>query len=131
MRQPVVANKYNLTVAKLKKLRCNRNKITEKHFWRNNVISAWCISGNTCQTVADDEFGTYDEYWIGVYDEDAKSYAGKIRVTFSSYGGMCGYTFKNFFDEKEIENEMDLHVQEMFVEKINQLLDEGVFYFGD
>ena len=131
MRQPTVQNKYNLTVAKLKELKCNRNKITTEHFWRNNVINAWCISANTCKTRADDEFGTYNEYWVGVYDEDAKSYAGKIRVTFSAYGGMCHYKFKNFFDAKEIENDLDLRIQEMFIEKMNQLLDEGVFYFGD
>ena len=131
MRQPTVQNKYNLTVAKLKELKCNRNKITTEHFWRNNVINAWCISANTCKTRADDEFGTYNEYWVGVYDEDAKSYAGKIRVTFSAYGGMCHYNFRNFFDAKEIENDLDLRIQEMFIEKMNQLLDEGVFYFGD
>lgn len=127
MRKPKVKNKYNLTVQDLKRLRVgNREKILDPLFWRNNVINAWCISQTTIKNRRDDEFGTYDEFWIGVYDEDAKSYAGKIRVTFSSYGGMCHYNFKKFFDFSEIENEMDLEIQEKFITTINQLLDEQI-----
>ena len=127
MRKPKVKNKYNLTVQDLKRLRVgNREKISDPLFWRNNVINAWCISQTTIKNRRDDEFGTYDEFWIGVYDEDAKSYAGKIRVTFSSYGGMCHYNFKKFFDFSEIENEMDLEIQEKFITTINQLLDEQI-----
>lgn len=129
MRKPKVKNKYNLTVKDLKRLKVgNKDKLCAPLFWRNNVINAWCISKNTCKNRKDDEFGTYDEFWIGIYDEDAKSYAGKIRVTFSAYGGMCSYNFKNFFDYKEIENTIDLEIQEMFIETINQLLDEQILY---
>lgn len=127
MRKPKVKNKYNLTVQDLKRLRVgNRDKICAPLFWRNNAISGWCISGTTIKNRKDDEFGTYDEFWIGVYDEDAKSYAGKIRVTFSAYGGMCHYNFKKFFDYSEIEHEMDLEIQEKFIETINKLLDEQI-----
>ena len=127
MRKPKVKNKYNLTVQDLKRLRVgNREKLCEPLFWRNNVVNAWCISGTTIKNRKDDEFGTYDEFWIGVYDEDAKSYAGKIRVTFSAYGGMCHYNFKKFFDYSEIENEMDLEIQEKFITVMNQLLDEQI-----
>jgi len=127
MRKPKVKNKYNLTVQDLKRLRVgNREKICEPLFWRNNAISGWCISGTTIKNRKDDEFGTYDEFWIGVYDEDAKAYAGKIRVTFSAYGGMCHYNFKKFFDYSEIEHEMDLEIQEKFITTINQLLDEQI-----
>ena len=127
MRKPKVKNKYNLTVQDLKRLRVgNREKLCEPLFWRNNVVNAWCISGTTIKNRKDDEFGTYDEFWIGVYDENAKSYAGKIRVTFSAYGGMCHYNFKKFFDYSEIENEMDLEIQEKFITVMNQLLDEQI-----
>ena len=127
MTKPKVKNKYNLTVQDLKRLRVgNREKLCEPLFWRNNVVNAWCISGTTIKNRKDDEFGTYDEFWIGVYDEDAKSYAGKIRVTFSAYGGMCHYNFKKFFDYSEIENEMDLEIQEKFITVMNQLLDEQI-----
>jgi len=39
---------------------------------------------------------------------------------------MCGYNFKNFFDEKEIENEDDLLVQEKMLGNINGLIDRGI-----
>lgn len=128
MRKPKIKNKYKLEVKDLKRLKIiDREKLCEPLFWRNNVIDAWCLSATTIKNSKDSEFGTYDEFWIGVYDENAKSYAGKIRINFSSYGGMCSYKFKKFFDYSEIENEMDLEIQEKFIETINKLLDEKIF----
>lgn len=127
MREPKVQNIYKLTVPMIRNLRVDRSKITGEPFWRNNVISAWCLSGSTAQCAADEEFGTTDEFWVGVYDEDAKAYAGKIRVTFSAYGGMCGYNFKEFYNPKDIENELDLRIQEQFLSVMNDLIERGVF----
>lgn len=121
-------NKYNLTVADIRKLKVDRSKLTEENgFWRNNVINAWCISGTTAKTEEDDFLGTCDEYWLGVYDEDAEAYADKIRVSFTSYGGMCGYTIKKFFALSDIENQHDLLVQEMFIKEVNRLIENGTF----
>ena len=72
-----------------------------------------------------------NSFWIGIYDEDAKSYAGKFRFYFTSYGGMCGYEFNQFFNEKDIDCENDLRVQEMFLEKINMLIDSGIIALED
>lgn len=127
MREPRVQNIYGLTVPMIRTLQVDRSKITGAPFWRNNVINAWCLSGSTAKCAADEEFGTTDEYWLGVYDEDAKAYAGKIRVTFSAYGGMCGYNFKEFYNPKDIENELDLRIQEQFLSVMNDLIERGVF----
>lgn len=127
MRKPKVPNKYNLTPAIIRKLQVNRDLVQQEPFWRNNVVSAWCLSGSTAKTAADSEFGCCNEYWLGVYDEDAKAYAGKIRVTFSAYGGMCDYNFTQFYNPKDIENELDLRVQEMFLAVMNDLIERGVF----
>ena len=125
-RVPQVENKYNLDIKTIKKLKVSdRSKIGEPLFWRNNVISAWCISGSA-GTRADHEFGTDNGYWIGIYDEDAKAYAGKFRISFSTYGGMCGYEFNKFFKPQDIDNENDLKIQEMFLDKINNLIDLGI-----
>ena len=125
-RNPEVCNKYKLTIKDIKKLKVgNRALIGEPVFWRNNVINAWCISGSS-GTEADHRFGTDNGYWIGIYDEDAKAYAGKFRINFSTYGGMCGYNFNSFFKPKDIENENDLRIQELFLEKINYLIDNGI-----
>lgn len=126
IRKPMVSNKYNLTIDKLKKYRvADRALVKEPIFWRNNVVQAWCISGSA-GTDKDRRFGTDNEFWIGIYDEDAKAYAGKFRFYFTSYGGMCGYAFNEFFNERDIEYENDLLVQEMFLEKINTLIDSGI-----
>lgn len=127
MRKPKVENKYNLTPASICSLRINREKVNEYYFWRNNVVHAWCVSGNTTKNAADHEFGTYNAYWLGVYDEDCKEYPGQIHLDFSAYGGMCRYIFDKFYDYSTIEYEIDLEIQEKFLEKINFLIDEGVF----
>ena len=120
MKKQTVKNKYNLTVSDIKKLQIgNREKVKEPLFWRNNVLSAWCI----IETAGKFEDA---EYWLGIYDEDAPAYKGKFRFNFSSHGGMCDYKFKKFFDFSEIENEYDLEIQEKFLSKINFLIDEGI-----
>lgn len=63
---------------------------------------------------------------MGFYDEDAPSYADKFRFDFSTYGGMCDYHFEKFFVPGIIECENDLRIQELFLGRINWLLDEGI-----
>lgn len=126
MREPKVENKYDLTLSQIKKFRvADRSKIKEKPFWRNEQICAWYLSGHA-STRKDEEFGTDDEYWMGFYDEDAPNYAGEFRFDFSTYGGMCGYHFENFFVPESIKCENDLKIQELFLKRINWLLDEGI-----
>lgn len=126
MRKPLVKNKYNLTIKQLKKYKVvDRTHVGLPFFWRNDVIGAWCICG-FAGTEADRRFGTWNEFWIGIYDEDAKAHAGKFRFYFSSYDGMCGYNFNQFFDKKDIDCENDMRIQEMFLEKINMLIDCGI-----
>lgn len=124
MRKPKVENKYNLKPKDIQNVKIlDYEKLHKAPFWRNNSIGAWCLSG-CIRPNPKDTYGTYDlDYWIGFYDDDAKSYAGKIRLSCSSYGGMCDYNFKSFFNEKEIENEWDLRLQEKLLEVINWLID--------
>ena len=127
MRKPTVENKYNLKPKDIQKATIiDYEKLTQKPFWRNNVINAWCLS-ECIRPNPRDRYGTYDlDYWVGFYDKDAKSYAGKIRLSCSSYGGMCGYNFKEFFNEKEMEDEYDLQLQEKLLNRINWLIDEKI-----
>lgn len=132
-REPRVENKYSLTISNIRKLKILATKEQlEKGcgLWRNNVIGAWCICGIYNPNPRDHYETFADEYWLGFYDKDAKSYAGKTRVSFSSYGGMCGYNFTNFYNPKEIENETDLRIQEMFLEEVNNLIDKGIIGMG-
>lgn len=120
-------NKYNLDMKQIRALKVgNRELIKTPLFWRNNVISAWCASGS----VGNSKFCDETEYWLGIYDEDAKAYKGKVRFSFSTYGGMCGYNFNTFFNPKTIETMDDLRIQKLFLEKINNLIDMGVLVRG-
>ena len=122
MRKPEVKNKYNLKPKDVSKLKVkDKNLITKEPFWRNDVVSAWCLSGGAGATLGK------TEYWIGIYDDDAPSYKGKIRLVCSAHGGMCSYNFKEFFNYREIENVDDLKMQEMLVGRLNELIDKGVF----
>ena len=115
-------NKYGLTPKTIKNLIPDRDKIQEKPFWRNNVISAWCLSDNTIHHAENIVYSTYDEYWLGVYDED-----GKVEFNLYSYGGMCKYHPSEFLKPSEIENKDDLEIQVKFLKCINQLIDDGTF----
>ena len=96
MRKPKVENRYNLKPKDIQRaVILDRNRLQQEPFWRNNVINAWCLSGGCGK----DYFGGFDsEYWIGFYDEDAKSYAGKIKLNMYCVGGMCSYNPSKFFD---------------------------------
>lgn len=124
MRKPKVQNKYNLKPKDIcRAVILDEKRIHQKPFWRNNVVSAWCLS----EGVGEGYFGgSIDSYWIGFYDKDAKSYAGKIRLDCYAYEDMASYTFKKFFDPAEIENEWDLQLQEKLLKQINWLIDEKI-----
>lgn len=126
IKTPTVENKYNLTMADVKNLRiADRSKIRKPLFWRNEGIGAWCISENTIKSDEDSLYGTYNDFWIGIFDEDRPKKT-KLSVSLSSYGGMCGYNITGFFNENEIENDMDREIQEKLLSKINMLIDEGI-----
>ena len=118
---PKVANRYNLTYSDVEKLKVGKRELIEEPlFYWNDQISAWCISGISDIRWRDDSF------WLGIYTEDAPEYPGEFRFRFTSYAGMCGYVFQDFYNPKEIETKYDLIIQEKFLEKINQLLDMGI-----
>lgn len=124
MRKPRVKNKYNLKPKDIQRaVILDYERLHKPPFWRNNVVQAWCLADGT-------GYGYYgnwmDSYWIGFYDQDAKAYAGKIRLSCSAMEDMCSYNFEKFFDPKEIEYEVDLELQEKLLERINWLIDEGI-----
>ena len=126
MRKPTVKNKYNLNMKDIKSLKIkDRTKISKPLFWRNNIVKAWCISGNTIKNRKDEEYGTYNDFWIGIFDND------KIKVDCSAYGGMANYNFTEFFNYNEIEYEMDLEIQEKLLETVNSLIDDGILEISE
>lgn len=126
MRKPNVKNKYNLDFHAISKLIiADESKICEPLFWRNDIIHAWCNSGNTIKSPKDSEYGTYNEYWIGIYDKNSK-HKNRLSVECTAFGGMALYKFKKFFNPEEIENNLDLEIQEKLLAKINEFIDIGI-----
>lgn len=127
MNVPQVRNKYGLRPKDIQRAEIiDHERIKQPPFWRNNVIKAWCLSEDTIRCNADRISGTHNEYWIGFYDNDAKSHRGKTRLQCTAYGGMCAYKFKTFFNPKEIECDADLEIQEKLLARLNWLIDEGI-----
>lgn len=115
-------NKYKLTPKTIKNLIPNKDKIQEKPFQHNNVISAWCLTDNTIHHADNIIYSEYAEYWLGIYDIDSK-----VEFNLYSYGGMCKYHPSEFLKSNEIENKNDLEIQVKFLKRINQLIDDGTF----
>lgn len=124
MRKPKVKNKYNLKPKDIEKaVILDYDRLHKPPFWRNDVIRAWCLSDGTGKGYYG---GWMNSYWIGFYDKNAKSYAGKIRLSCSAMEDMFNYNFEKFFDYVEIDNEVDLELQEKLLKRINWLIDEGI-----
>ena len=119
-------NKYGLTPKTITNLIPDRNKIQGKPFWRNNAISAWCLSDNTIHSNDSITYNEYAEYWLGVYDIDGDMY-GEVEFQLFSYSGMRKYYPSEFLKADEIENKDDLEIQVKFLKCINQLIDNGTF----
>lgn len=118
MRKPKVRNKYNLTLKDIRNMGIDRTKLNSPLFWRNDVVKAWCIS----QSIGNSNFCDETTYWLGIYDDESK----KIKISFDCHGGMCSYKFEKFYQPKDLECETDLKIQELFLEKIHYLIENGI-----
>jgi hypothetical protein len=126
VRKSNVKNKYKLIQDDLGRLELmDSSQLREPLFKRNETLSAWCISEDTVRNSDDTKYGTYSEYWIGVYDERGNG-KERVQVLCSTSGGLETYSFNRFFDEKTIANEMDLDIQERLLRRLNSLLDKGI-----
>lgn len=100
IRKPKVVNKYNLKPKDIQKaIILDYDRLHKPPFWRNNVVQAWCLLDGAGK-------GLYvnwiDSYWIGFYDNDAKAYAGKIRLSCSTMEDICNYNFERFYDYQKL-----------------------------
>lgn len=115
-------NKYDLKFSDLAKLKVLNKKEFKKYSWRNKLIKAWCITLNIVANPKD-SYGTYDDdFFFGVYDD------GHIETYCTSYGGMCGYKFENFYTD--IENIVDAKLHSEILRVINNLIDLGILAKG-
>ena len=118
-------NKYNLKPKDIKKLKILDWGRLKENTWYNRAMltgSWWChLEGCNLDGAYDDE----DEFWIGFNEKN-----NKISYHFDSYDGMCNYTFKKFYDSKDIQNKYDMNVQVNAIRWLNKMIDEGILGIG-
>jgi hypothetical protein len=117
-------NKYHLAPKGIKKLRILDWDRLKRKTWHNTAMSDtgtwWChLEGS--QIPSNIVYDDGDEFWIG-FNEDI----GEINYSFTCYEGMCGYTFKEFYSIKEIDNWHDMYVQVNAIKWLNMMIDEGI-----
>ena len=117
-------NKYHLAPKSIKKLRILDWDRLKRKTWHNTAMSDtgtwWChLEGS--QIPSNIVYDDGDEFWIG-FNEDN----GEINYSFTCYEGMCGYTFKEFYSIKEIDNWHDMYVQVNAIKWLNMMIDEGI-----
>jgi hypothetical protein len=126
-RKPCIENKYNLKFDDIANLILLKPEcLNEEYFWYNKVVKAWCLSGTVVASKKDPNGSMDDDFWLGIYDKDAPEHAGETLFHCTSYGGMCGYTFENFYGEDDMENDIDFRLHELILQKINKLIDLGI-----
>ena len=119
-------NKYNLTPNSIKELVIKDWDKLKTKTWKNDAMKKtgtwWCrLIGCNDRRKGKSKFDDEDEFWIGFREED-----NKINCYFTSFGGMCGYEFDEFYKAKDIENDYDMNVQVNTIAWLNELLDEGI-----
>ena len=104
-----------------------------------DAIKYYGCNSNRFNMCIKDKRSAYNSYWIAIYDKPTKrtfngdkSHKEKLfHIDLSKYGGLCRYEFEKFFQEKDIECEIDLQIQELFLEKINELIDKKILKLGE
>ena len=116
-------NKYNLKVKDIKRLKIlDWARLKSETFYNQAMLSGtwWCkLIG--CQDPNSGKYDDENEFWFGVNEQN-----NKIDYHFSSFGGMCGYEFKKFYDMKDISNKYDMNVQVNTIRWLNEMIDEGI-----
>lgn len=87
----------------------------EKLAWFNDAMNCWAVSWHD----KDDEDSFFAEFRDGVC----------VSFSCSSYGGMCGYKFDEFFDPENMDCMFDLELQKAMVKLYNRLSESGALKF--
>ena len=91
-------------------------------FTYNEKKHVWYI----CESTAPAGTEGYNDYWLGIYDEDAPNHAGNLLIYMHGFGGSCVYCIETFFNQKDIDSEGALRAQELLLHKLNELIRDGV-----
>lgn len=117
-----IANKYHLTYDKIKQLKILDWKRLKNETRYNEAMakegSWWCLLIG-CNLGG--KYNDFDEFWIGFNEDD-----NNIDCHFTTWEGMESYTFDNFYEGKDIENEYDMNVQVNAIRWLNMMIDRKI-----
>ena len=120
-REPQVENRYHLTISDIQKLKVGNHSLIHWPLFRwDSYLSAWCISDSCGDSMNQIRFH------IEIYSENAPQHSGEFIFYFTRKNEENWYEFKRFFNPNDIENINYLVIQELFLAKINELLDKGI-----
>lgn len=126
-RSPRVENKYCFYLGDLKYVSvADYNALKKPPFTYDENTSSYLL---TVCTVGEDEKNTredWGEVLIRFYENATKTGINNISVKCHTEAGKYGYSFNGFFKARTIENLGELEVQEITLECINRMLDDGV-----
>lgn len=128
MKESNIKNKYNIRMSNMPLLKANNSKIAESKLFDINDYdycgdSYWELTKYTYKNDAERLSRVYSYFTIQIDDDD------NVMVTCVSNSGFNFYHFEEFFNEDTIGDEIDLKLQEILLETLNSLLDDGVIYF--
>lgn len=126
-RTPRVDNKYCFYLGDLKYVSVgNYEALKKTPFTYDENTGSYLL---TACTVSEQEKSTRDDWGeviIRFYENATKTGINNISVKCHTEAGKYGYSFNGFFKARTIENLGELEVQEITLECINRLLDEGI-----
>lgn len=113
-------------MSNVKYLTADIDKVIESKLFYINYYcgdSHWELAKRTYSNDDERQSGKYGYFAIQVDDDR------DISISVVCDGGFEYYNFEEFFNEDTIRDEVDLRLQEILLQTLNDLLDEGVVYF--
>lgn len=112
---PRVKNKYDLTPDIIRSLKTAKPEElgNPEYFWKNqNYPGDGCVSAI---------IGPYEDasFFLRVSPEGVEDFSVAVMM-------LCSYHFTEFYNPDEIKSSYDMRIQELILEKINRLIDDGI-----
>lgn len=120
-----VRNKYKIKPFYIRRMEVvNWDRLKEIAYY-HQAKECWVIDCNTIKEDKDILTKKYNTFELRFYEKGANKYPSKIQLD-CRFGNGKEYKFNNFFDSKDITEDIDLEIQEKLLSILNMLLDDKI-----